>query len=696
MKRKAGISLTVALLMVVSTFTVGAFNVSTNETYPFGDIVKEVFDGENWVDSIEAEIGDTLRFRINVTYYKTDHENATYVKDITIVDTLPACLEFADSAVPEETDVTGQVITWEIEGILHDGGYVVIEFNATVVDYTDSEGEDNIAEVEGNETCSGRDLYSCDFATVIVEEETCVPGIEVIKKVKNAQGEWDEYLGDLLIGDFVDFKIDVVYNTCDLEYTLLNAIIKDELPCCLEFNETLDISSTGPFMDMPTEEVTNNNKTVYWNWTQDESFRLYDGDVLTIEFRAEFVNYCEETNDNWVYVTMWGCTPPGQEPLIFEGEDNATVDCDAPDIEFNKLVWNDHTKHWVEEIETNQDAILTFGLGLTYYGDGYIYDIKFKDVLPCILEYADNAYMKVIKEEEVDTPIEVTNISEDGKTLYFNLADLNIYDGESVGVFFDVLVNGTTGNECCECEFVENWGYVTFDKCGEEPTTMSDNVTIRSGCNCPPTIPVIKGPHAGKVGEELEFTMVSDDESGNITYYYNFGDLLEIITLEDQLPGVEVEISHTYITAGTYYITAMAEDVHGATSEIPDGFGFEVIITEDDEEESVGICLKRIYIGRVSATIKNNMEEALTDVGWGITLTGGFLGRVDVSGNCTIDELAAGGSQKVYSSRMVGAGSVKFTNFGKVEGEVVVNVDGETYTKEFDGFVLGKLVLITS
>ena len=134
----------------------------------------------------------------------------------------------------------------------------------------------------------------------------------------------------------------------------------------------------------------------------------------------------------------------------------------------------------------------------------------------------------------------------------------------------------------------------------------------------------------------------------------------------------------------------MVEDVHGAMSETPDGFGFEVVIT-DDGVDNLGICVKRFSIDKVTATLKNNMGEDLTDVEWDMTVTGGLLGKVNVSNNGTIDELAAGGVQKVDT----GAGSIKLTNFGRISGEVTVTADGETYSESFYGFTMGKLVSVS-
>ena len=119
MKTKTGMSLMMALLMVVSTFVVGAVNsdecdeegdfgiLNGELCWPFGEVVKEIYDGEGWVDEYTAELNEIVHFRITLTYYNTGHPNAQYAKNITAVDTLPDCLEY-DSAYPDPTSVDGR------------------------------------------------------------------------------------------------------------------------------------------------------------------------------------------------------------------------------------------------------------------------------------------------------------------------------------------------------------------------------------------------------------------------------------------------------------------------------------------------------------------------------------------------------------------------------------------------------------
>jgi len=156
MKRKSRLvtTLVISALLVVSTLGVFTFNaVATTESL---EVVKEVFDGEDWADEIDAEIGDTVQFRITITYHNiTDPDHSHYAESINVTDTLPNCLEYIPgTAEPDEPDVTDNVLTWDLGvTILYDGDSYVITFNATVTDY----GE-NVNEVyaQAHEHCTGQ------------------------------------------------------------------------------------------------------------------------------------------------------------------------------------------------------------------------------------------------------------------------------------------------------------------------------------------------------------------------------------------------------------------------------------------------------------------------------------------------------------------------------------------------------------
>jgi fimbrial isopeptide formation D2 family protein/uncharacterized repeat protein (TIGR01451 family) len=117
---------------------------------------------QNWVEEINANIGDTVRFKITFTY-----RGQLSFYNIWVNDTLPPCLQYADSANPVETLVIGKIVLWHLQiALTHNQSYS-IEFNAKVI----SEGENvNVVNVTGIE-CGVRFLYCSDTATVIVQGE---------------------------------------------------------------------------------------------------------------------------------------------------------------------------------------------------------------------------------------------------------------------------------------------------------------------------------------------------------------------------------------------------------------------------------------------------------------------------------------------------------------------------------------------
>ena len=77
------------------------------------EVIKTVWDPdlEEWVDYYEAEIDEIVTFKINITYRKTcpNGKNAT---DIIVLDTLPADLDYDDSAPYDESWINGNKIYW--------------------------------------------------------------------------------------------------------------------------------------------------------------------------------------------------------------------------------------------------------------------------------------------------------------------------------------------------------------------------------------------------------------------------------------------------------------------------------------------------------------------------------------------------------------------------------------------------------
>jgi len=104
----------------------------------------------SWVKEISANVGDTLRFNITISYYGP---NILY--NIIIKDTLPTGLEYANNANPPESYISGKNIYWNLtdnyDVHLNGGESYHIAFDALVL----SSGEHiNIVNITANE-CSG-------------------------------------------------------------------------------------------------------------------------------------------------------------------------------------------------------------------------------------------------------------------------------------------------------------------------------------------------------------------------------------------------------------------------------------------------------------------------------------------------------------------------------------------------------------
>jgi len=91
-------------------------------------------------------------------------------------------------------------------------------------------------------------------------------------------------------------------------------------------------------------------------------------------------------------------------------------------------------------------------------------------------------------------------------------------------------------------------------------------VTITSGENQPPSIPIITGPTSGMIKTSYNYTLNSTDPDGDdITYLIDWGDGDTDIASGES--NEEVTLKHTWSSQGNYIIKAKAKDVHGAESD---------------------------------------------------------------------------------------------------------------------------------
>ena len=695
MKTKTGISLIMALLMVVSTLAVGTVACETNEvpqeTYPFGKVTKLVSDGEGWVENIEAELDDTVRFKINLTYFETEHPNAQYARYIHLMDVLPDCLEFDDnveiygdinvSKVTEE--IVDNVIYWNYTTTksnewLEDGESMYIEFDAIVVEC--GENVNNVY-VTATETCSGYTLEDQACATVLVP---CPPPLEFEKQVWNGTA-WSDYKDGVRMGEIIKFRLTIKYNGVEGVDLMKCAIVEDWLPeCCLEYVGNEEFTYPNEYFDDP--EIVNTSTYVKYKWTANKKFNLYAGETLVIIFEAKVINYCCQTVPNCAYVKLWSCWEcPQCHPVYVEARDCAEIKCCPPPTIFEKRVQEYENGPWVEEITTVTGVTLRFKIGLTYYGAKDLIDIQFIDDLPCPLKYADN----VDSSHEVDV-----NLSADGKTIWFNFTDAVIEDGDDIWVEFDALVVNAT-SECCGCEFAENWAYLVAwtDECPSQEYKKDDYAKIKASCNSAPDIPDVSGPTSGKVDEELTFsTTLYDNEGDLIEYQFKFGNV-ETGWLGPVASGTEVTQKYSWGTPGIYKVSARARDEHGVTSGW-DTYPLEVTIEEEEEEpEEYDIDIKIpkiVNIGKVSATVENKGTLDANNVDWEFNIYRGMriLRNIDIKNNGTIPTLPAGDSETINS------GDVKL-KFGMATVQITAKIGEETVgSKTKNALLMGSLIIV--
>ncbi len=114
---------------------------------PDVEIVKKVWDGSNWVDSVTVNVGEDVKFKITVTN-TGDVPLDTYVK---VSDDLPDFLTYNNDANPTPTSSSAHHIEWNNLAPLGVGESVTITFSA----HADSTGEaDNVASVRAKYDCN--------------------------------------------------------------------------------------------------------------------------------------------------------------------------------------------------------------------------------------------------------------------------------------------------------------------------------------------------------------------------------------------------------------------------------------------------------------------------------------------------------------------------------------------------------------
>jgi hypothetical protein len=174
-------------------------------------------------------------------------------------------------------------------------------------------------------------------------------------------------------------------------------------------------------------------------------------------------------------------------------------------------------------------------------------------------------------------------------------------------------------------------------------------VASRPTVNNQPDIPIVTGPINGNAGISYEYNFTaSDPDNDTIFYTIDWGDGTSTNWIGPYPSGVQVSLSHSWNTSGTYLVKVKAKDVHDAES------GWSVPLDVDIYNLSITIASG---LG-VKMQIKNNGLTDVTNVDWMITVQGGILKFINRRVNDTISNLPIGESVSVGTGLFLGLGSI--------------------------------------
>ncbi len=678
------------------------------EDDPGISIIKKVKDPETdeWIDdSLVAYYDDLgmpaqIEFMINVSNTGNVDLNNPKVTDV-----LPDFLEFDHQSANVgylNFNQDGQNLTWTWNDQKTTEQDIIINLWANVIgDLDEIKTGTNFANVTVDEDVYDEDTVDLTLKTHFTFE----------KKVWNGSA-WADSLDHVRKGENVRFKLTGTYFGEDL---MKCYVVGDDLPFCLEYadNEEITIGGTevnegdsmwpdiyvgeGEIVEVCNHEFELDEGMIVWDW-RNTLFGLNDGESVVIEFDAAVTDYCEDCcegcqkccwDQNCALGALWGCMECTPCNWYF-GADCVDIRCCPPPTTFTKKVYDEGD--WVDSIDTVVGSTIRFKLQLDYFGDENLSDVEFVDILPCVLKYDNNVDITVTGGNSVGD--QDPEISSNGKTLWWNLSEVNLTDGGRITIEFDALVEGTTGSECGCGEQVKviNWaevrGYYYCPPVLACNFPLDDSVEINAEGNCPPTVPSIRGPQTGEEGDSLTYHFISSDSDGDkIRYNIKWGDGTTSTGTTLYNSDVEIELDHAYEEAGTYKIKAQATDEHGAThGYTPTGYEYTVVI-EETPQEGIKISIpKMFYMKNVDAVVENLGEDTIDDIVWTFNITGGLLG-FDIGSNGTIEDLES------ESSKTISSGPITL-KLGKAE--ISVTAESAEHDDELTktAYVFGRFVFV--
>ena len=315
---------------------------------PSIDVNKTVFDADTgeWMDEINASIGDIVRFRGVI-----HNDGECPLHRIVVTDFLSDSLEYADNATvdgePWEPEQVGSnEFVWKFPNLtlLHCEN-VTIEFDAGVVKCGVDVNVMNASATYGWMPAEQRlmasipVIYDEDTATVVVPQK---PSIEVDKTVLDPKtGKWVDEI-NASIGDIVRFRCEIHNDgTC---CPLTDIIASDILSDSLKYADNATVNGE------PWEPIIGSPKEFTWKFPD---WILNPCETITIEFNAEVVKCGIDKN---VQKVKAACVDTGE---VVSDSDTATVVVPGvPDLVVKK------------KVKFNEDGMFVVSYTVTNIGCG--------------------------------------------------------------------------------------------------------------------------------------------------------------------------------------------------------------------------------------------------------------------------------------------------------------------------------------
>ena len=207
--------------------------------------------------------------------------------------------------------------------------------------------------------------------------------------------------------------------------------------------------------------------------------------------------------------------------------------------------------------------------------------------------------------------------------------------------------------------------------------------------NRQPDQPDFSGPSSGQTGEEIDFTITTNDpDYDEVFYMINWSDGSEELLIGPYNSGEDALINHIWTETGLYSIQAKAIDSYDSESDLTI-FEFSLSKTELEIVAISG------GFGSVTIDIKNIGENIAEEVSSIVSVKGGLFSEINLTHTCsgcsscgtTLDP----GAVKTENTRevgfIIGLGSIE------ISASAWAN-NAEIISKKVNGFVFGPLIII--